>query len=274
MGYTLATSSEKSHRANTGCTKKSASREFFTPNRNEHCENPLKTLNPQQGKTTTLTKTALGRTNWLGRDPIEENGGINLYAFVGNMPLKKWDRLGLDDKSIIIDSVVYGDPNTPPVLVDLSSIKDNGSGGWGRASMMDREVTCSCNKEGETCQVHCTVTMTAVIELTNKRPLNSDGTLAKKTPNRGEVYGHEQQHIVGFNSRAKDLVDKLDKKTGLYTAPKKCQKQAKWAQEYFQEKLDALEMRHGHGREGDDPKKRGGVSPKGDHIPGNDWGFD
>jgi RHS repeat-associated protein len=36
---------------------------------------------------------ALGR--WPSRDPIEEDGGINLYAFVGNEPVNKWDELGL-----------------------------------------------------------------------------------------------------------------------------------------------------------------------------------
>jgi RHS repeat-associated protein len=36
---------------------------------------------------------ALGR--WLSRDPIEERGGLNLYGFVGNDPVNKWDRLGL-----------------------------------------------------------------------------------------------------------------------------------------------------------------------------------
>jgi RHS repeat-associated protein len=35
---------------------------------------------------------ALGR--WPSRDPIEENGGVNLYAFVGNDPLMYWDYLG------------------------------------------------------------------------------------------------------------------------------------------------------------------------------------
>jgi len=35
----------------------------------------------------------LGR--WPSRDPIEESGGINLYAFVGNDPIGRWDRLGL-----------------------------------------------------------------------------------------------------------------------------------------------------------------------------------
>ncbi|MGI6345997.1 MAG: RHS repeat-associated core domain-containing protein [Limisphaerales bacterium] len=36
---------------------------------------------------------ALGR--WLSRDPIEEKGGLNLYGFVNNDPVNKWDKLGL-----------------------------------------------------------------------------------------------------------------------------------------------------------------------------------
>ena len=35
----------------------------------------------------------LGR--WLSRDPIEEQGGLNLYGFVNNDPVNKWDNLGL-----------------------------------------------------------------------------------------------------------------------------------------------------------------------------------
>ena len=31
---------------------------------------------------------------WLSRDPIEEMGGLNLYCFCGNNPIKKWDELG------------------------------------------------------------------------------------------------------------------------------------------------------------------------------------
>ncbi len=36
---------------------------------------------------------ALGR--WLSRDPIEEQGGLNLYGFVNNDPVNKWDKLGM-----------------------------------------------------------------------------------------------------------------------------------------------------------------------------------
>ncbi|PYL63716.1 MAG: hypothetical protein DMF25_09645, partial [Verrucomicrobia bacterium] len=35
----------------------------------------------------------LGR--WISRDPIEEDGGINLYEYVGSNPLSRIDPFGL-----------------------------------------------------------------------------------------------------------------------------------------------------------------------------------
>ena len=35
----------------------------------------------------------LGR--WLTRDPLEEQGGLNLYGFCGNDAVNRWDKLGL-----------------------------------------------------------------------------------------------------------------------------------------------------------------------------------
>jgi len=40
-------------------------------------------------------RTASGRAKWLNRDPIEEDGGINLYSYVGNNPVNEIDPLGL-----------------------------------------------------------------------------------------------------------------------------------------------------------------------------------
>ena len=37
-----------------------------------------------------------GQGRWLSRDPIEENGGMNLYGFVGNNAVNAVDRLGKD----------------------------------------------------------------------------------------------------------------------------------------------------------------------------------
>jgi RHS repeat-associated protein len=38
---------------------------------------------------------------WLSKDPIMERGGKNLYAFVGNQPISKYDRLGLVDINLV-----------------------------------------------------------------------------------------------------------------------------------------------------------------------------
>ncbi|MGJ8697845.1 MAG: RHS repeat domain-containing protein [Verrucomicrobiaceae bacterium] len=35
---------------------------------------------------------------WPSRDPIEEDGGINLYAFASNNGINRWDYLGLSDE--------------------------------------------------------------------------------------------------------------------------------------------------------------------------------
>jgi RHS repeat-associated protein len=34
-------------------------------------------------------------SKWLSRDPIAEDGGLNLYGIVGNDPIARWDILGL-----------------------------------------------------------------------------------------------------------------------------------------------------------------------------------
>jgi RHS repeat-associated protein len=47
---------------------------------------------------------ATGR--WPNRDPIEEEGGLNLYAFVANTPLNWWDYLGQISPSINRDGTI------------------------------------------------------------------------------------------------------------------------------------------------------------------------
>jgi len=45
---------------------------------------------------------------WASRDPIEERGGENLYAFVGNQPTGRIDRFGLITIGSKISAIVSG----------------------------------------------------------------------------------------------------------------------------------------------------------------------
>ncbi len=66
---------------------------------------PVATLNTYRFSTKPQEETGLyyygyryynpSTGRWLSRDPIEEEGGLNLYGMVGNDPLNNWDYLGL-----------------------------------------------------------------------------------------------------------------------------------------------------------------------------------
>ncbi len=70
-----------------------------TPTKNNHLQHPTKNLPlAKQTRQNTPSKNTYATyrvSYWPSRDPIEEAGGINLYGFVGNEPIARWDRLGL-----------------------------------------------------------------------------------------------------------------------------------------------------------------------------------
>ena len=53
-------------------------------------------LQPYRKKGPAATKTVSGIPRWPSRDPIEEEGGLNLYGFVGNDGVGSIDALGMD----------------------------------------------------------------------------------------------------------------------------------------------------------------------------------
>lgn len=58
---------------------------------------------------------------WISRDPLEEQGGLNLYGFVNNDPVNKWDLWGMKNYKLGDD-----DPKIPETQLD------DGSGEWRR----------------------------------------------------------------------------------------------------------------------------------------------
>jgi RHS repeat-associated protein len=108
MGFCNTTLEQpKPRQKQPDCGQKIASRKIFSYPIKTALKNQCNPLKTQQDKLTLPTKTAsgvfyykyrhydpqLGR--WPSRDPIEEDGGVNLYAFVGNDPVSRWDRFGL-----------------------------------------------------------------------------------------------------------------------------------------------------------------------------------
>lgn len=65
------------------------------------------------GSITFTYQIASGRLEWLSRDPITENGGINLYAYVGNNPLNYLDASGLAPQPA--PTLPSGKPAPPPI---------------------------------------------------------------------------------------------------------------------------------------------------------------
>jgi len=69
--------------------------DFFDEPTKPRPANRPRTQQPRRENRPCSYKTASGRPYWPSRDPIEERGGVNLYGFVGNNGVNKWDRLGL-----------------------------------------------------------------------------------------------------------------------------------------------------------------------------------
>jgi len=71
---------------------------FFAESNRTRPANRRQPLKLRRKNRPTATKPASGIPLWPSRDPIGEEGGINLYGFVGNDGVNKWDILGLCDE--------------------------------------------------------------------------------------------------------------------------------------------------------------------------------
>ena len=94
-------------------------------------------------------------SRWINRDPMEEEGGLNLYVFVGNQPLISFDDLGLSSWCTppIVTKIRYHKCVVIPSSVTISrggiGTRSNGYIIWYTAKMicqreMVREKYCLC----------------------------------------------------------------------------------------------------------------------------------
>jgi len=76
-------------------TGKNRVRDFFRLSNETHPANRRQPAQPRRKIRPTAMKTASGIPYWPSRDPIEEEGGMNLYGFVGNTANNIVDSLGM-----------------------------------------------------------------------------------------------------------------------------------------------------------------------------------
>ena len=69
---------------------------FFEDPNKSHPANRLQPPQLPRENRLTATRIASGLSLWPSRDPIGEQGGLNVYGFVGNDGVNSWDYLGLD----------------------------------------------------------------------------------------------------------------------------------------------------------------------------------
>ena len=72
--------------------------DFFPFSNRTHPANRHQFAQPRRKIRPTAMKTVSGIPYWPSRDPIEEEGGENLYGFVGNDGVDNWDYIGLKIK--------------------------------------------------------------------------------------------------------------------------------------------------------------------------------
>jgi RHS repeat-associated protein len=107
MGFAVTNVCEKSRQGKHTSSRKTASGDFFqNPNRTR-LANRRQPLRTRLGNASAPTKTASGvlyygyryydptTGRWPSRDPIGEQGGLNVYGFISNNPASTVDYMGL-----------------------------------------------------------------------------------------------------------------------------------------------------------------------------------
>jgi hypothetical protein len=105
----------------------------------------VQTLESATGSNGCDYESASGLRYWPNRDPLGEEGGINLYGFVGNNPINYVDKFGLDfwQSSTYFG---YSDPPNPQVAIAGGMMAASMVPGVGEA--MDAAVIADPNSSG------------------------------------------------------------------------------------------------------------------------------
>ena len=167
---------------------------------------------------------------FISRDPIEERGGLNLYGFVGNDPVNRWDALGLAfvehlgaDAVKLSPRIMPADYFTGPKLKNKDGNLPKLGEVWGYVTYSDKTLDCTCERKvgnraagTKTCyKMVCKVKWTAQIYL--NEIIQGD---AKKLMG---TFGHEQRHVKAvWDNVESQIVGKLEEEDGVFDQKGPC----------------------------------------------------
>ena len=140
----------------------------------------------------------LGR--WLNRDPIEESGGSNLYAFISNNGVNRWDYLGLR-----LDAF----PANPRSVKQLPA--GGRKGGQVKPNWPNKIGTC----EGAKLTIQGSISYDIYFEA-GKDPhkvITDDGRI---------LFQHEMVHVTYLRAWWNDLKRSVDRSEGEYSCSDCC----------------------------------------------------
>jgi hypothetical protein len=152
---------------------------------------------------------AMGR--WLNRDPIAENGGVNLYSFVGNDGVGKVDVLGMKDAEPTDKKC------SSCVLDSLKVIKDNRMEGPGAATWYHIDARYK-DETHPNSNPNCCRLYQMIIGSWTKNGVeeNPKGIKNNSWVDEGHKIGHEQLgQRIGRNKKDGLVIDQLDDAPGF-----------------------------------------------------------
>ncbi len=128
---------------------------------------------------------------WISRDPIAEEGGVNLYTYVSNNPLRYTDRLGLSGNS---SPTTYSFPSSPLTLPLPNTNDPRWIGSPANKAFVD-SVYNACPNNGDAKKHGGDAHNDAIDELIDKLKQNPDVENIRKNQQQVDVNGNK----VGTN---------------------------------------------------------------------------
>jgi RHS repeat-associated protein len=191
---------------------------------------------------------------WPSRDPIQERGGLNLYGFVRNSGVDKWDILGLE----VITELAIGHTNFPTpktaVMAPWSKFKLGKNQKEQQLDGMLANKTAglfTSVKKGDKCFP------ASGLEILLHIVVDPDANTVRGT------YGHEQEHLREVLANLPKIEKQVEQEFAQsilngFNSPEDAKKEAHKMSKRANDLLQALffnEKKHNRGMKGDENKE-------------------